>query len=201
MGLYHELKKDRPVHTYKGVNFQVITAHFNDTEADIQFVCFFDNTLNMTMEGGTADLDTHFDGQIKQLREKDLFRGKFLETLAITPTTQMKAKKMILIGLGDPNKLTADNLYAVGKLVVKEANKMGAKSVCFAPDIKDAGVTTVPTGGVSNTVAKGMMKSIDDVKTLFEMKLVDNNNLNDITFLAGAPHLNDSEAGLAETIV
>ena len=113
---------------------------------------------------------------------------------------EIPAKKLLLIGLGDPDKFSAQVMRAVGHVAMNEAVKLGVSSFSFAPSIKDAGVSSVPAGDVSTLLTEGMLKAYNSAATLVERGLMSALEVNEIIFLAGAAHIADSQAGLAKAI-
>lgn len=190
-------KAKQPHHIHNNIKFQVIPVSPSSTETPLQIVCFFDQTKNQTYAGGTELVNDHFNGAIKEMRANDCFRGDLFETLLLTPAEgQIPAKKLLLIGLGDPEKLSLDTITSVGRIAVQEAVKLNVESFSFAPSIKDAGLTTFPAGDVSIALAYGLIKGIDSSIKLKEAKLIPQFNLKEIVLLAGAQHVGASQAGL-----
>lgn len=98
---------------------------------------------------------------------------------------QIQAHRLLLIGLGDPEKLTCTQFEMVGYIVVQEAIKIGVGSLCFAPSIKDAGVDGFKADEISAAVVSGMDKAILDAQTLHKKNMLASINLKDIWLLAG----------------
>src|SRR4051812_48685635 len=73
-------------------------------DVPLQVVCYFKYTSEgvARMSGAPVELDKHLRGVIGSLRERGEFVGDDLETILITPPEGgIKAKKLLLIGLGD----------------------------------------------------------------------------------------------------
>src|SRR5580658_4629394 len=107
------------------------------TTADVplQVVCYFKYTPEgvKRMKGAPVELDHELGGVIGALRERGDFIGDELETiLLIPPSNSIKAKALLLIGLGDERSLSLDVMERVGKVAVREASRLGASRVAFA---------------------------------------------------------------------
>lgn len=194
-------KIKQPSHAYKGIRFQAIPVSPSDTNTPLQIVCFFDYSKNQTYGGGTEAVDKHFEGAIRALRADGHFRGDLLETLLLTPNkNQIPAQKLLMVGLGDPAQFNVDHMKAVGRVAMNEAIKLNVESFCFAPSIKDAGVSTVPAGDVTVSLASGMFAALDSAQYLAEKGLIPALKLKEAIFLAGPQHIENSQAGLNKAI-
>jgi hypothetical protein len=66
------------------------------------------------MSGAPVELDKHLGGVIASLRERGEFVGDQLETILITPPKDsIKAKALLLVGLGDEDALSVKLMEAV----------------------------------------------------------------------------------------
>src|SRR5204862_3661894 len=73
-------------------------------DTPLQVVCYFKYTAEgaRRMSGAPVELDKHLGGVIASLRERGEFTGDDLETIVIAPpANSIKAKALLLIGLGD----------------------------------------------------------------------------------------------------
>lgn len=129
-------------------------------DAPLQVVCYFKYTPEgvKRMSGAPVELDKHLGGVIASLRERGEFIGDDLETILIVPAEgSIKAKALLLIGLGDEATLSLEKMERVGKVALREASRLGAKKVAFAPIIRDQGNSTLNTGDVARSVLRGVM--------------------------------------------
>ena len=179
------------------VRIKAVAQSPSATDTELQVVCFFDQTLNQVYGGGTELVDAGFKGAIRELRSEDIFRGERLETLLLQPQThQIPARRLLMIGLGDPAQLTLDTLQAVGRIAVREAIKLNVWSFSFAPSLKDAGLSMFEASEVSVALAQGMVRAIAQAETLHARGLDASFLLEEIVFLAGPAHLENSLKGL-----
>lgn len=135
-----------------------------DADVQLQIVCYFKRTPNSDSKlfGAPVELDKRLGGVIGRLRERGEFSGDEYETLLITPPDRLiKPKRLLLIGLGNESDLSIARMEAVGRTAFREATRIGAKQVAFAPLIKDAGNDTLPAGDVENAVIRGMLLARD----------------------------------------
>src|SRR4051812_41966145 len=109
-------------------------------DVPLQIVCYFKYTAEgvKRMSGAPVELDKKLGGVIASLRERGEFVGDELETLLIIPPKNaIKAKALLLVGLGAEENLSLKTLEGVGRVSLREAAKLGAKRVAFAPLIRD----------------------------------------------------------------
>src|SRR6185295_14109120 len=110
------------------------------------------------MTGAPVELDKKLGGVIGALRERGEFVGDKSETLLIIPSpNSIKAKALLLIGLGDEDSLSLTVLEQIGKTAIREAAKLGVSRVAFAPLIRDQGNSKLGTGDVERAVIRGML--------------------------------------------
>jgi hypothetical protein len=91
---------------------------------------------------------------------------KALNGLIIPSPGTIKAKRLLLIGLGNRNNFTAEMMTRVGAIGMREALKLGVTSYSHASDIKDAGINS-PTELVASNVVRG---ALDAYKTQLFLK-------------------------------
>ncbi|RYZ98127.1 MAG: hypothetical protein EOP11_21090, partial [Proteobacteria bacterium] len=170
----------------------------SETNSPLQMVCFLDARKNQSYAGGTEAVDAKFNGAIKALRAADHFRGDFLETLLLHPLkAQIKADKLLLLGLGDPELLSLPRLESLGHLAVMEAIKIGVPAFSFAPSLKDAGLSLFSAAEVATVLSRGMLRALHSAQALAEQGLLPKISLREIIFLAGAAHLTSAQEGLS----
>src|SRR5262245_29989583 len=71
------------------------------------------------------------------------------------------AKMLLLIGRGDEKDLTLGRMERVGRAAYREAAKLGATRVAFAPLLRDQGNDKLPTGDVGRYVVRGLLLARD----------------------------------------
>jgi hypothetical protein len=138
-------------------------------DVPLQVVCYFKYTPEgaKRMGGAPVELDRRLGGVIASLRERGEFVGDELETLLITPPKDtIKAKALLLVGLGDEDAVSLKLMEAVGRASLRQAARVGASRVGFAPLIRDQGNTKLATGDVETAVVRGMLLAYDTEKRL-----------------------------------
>src|SRR6266496_936948 len=93
-------------------------------DVPLQIVCYFKYTPEgvKRMSGAPVELDRKLGGVIASLRERGEFAGHRLELLCITPPkNSIKAKALLLIGLGSEDELSLQLLEGVGRAGLREA--------------------------------------------------------------------------------
>jgi len=166
-------------------------------ETQLQAACFFEHQPSGDLlSGGTETFNERMGGLIKQLRDNGQFQGSELETLIIAPPAgTVPAKKILLIGLGDPNTFSADRMKRVGRVAVREAFKAGVTKFSFSPNVTDAGVKTVPVREFDQKVIEGILEGYKTQKDLAKKNLVPAVVLEEFTLEAGEANVpNASEA-------
>lgn len=138
-------------------------------QTDLQVVCYFKYSPEAVkkMSGAPVELDKHLGGIIASLRERGEFAGDDMETLLITPPEgTIPAKALLLIGIGNEATLSLEKMERVGKVALREASRLGAKKVAFAPLIRDQGNSTFSTGDISQAVLRGALLAYDTEKRM-----------------------------------
>jgi len=172
-------------------------------DVPLQVVCYFKYTPEgvKRMKGAPVELDKEIGGVIGALRERGEFVGDELETLVIIPPAgSIKAKALLLIGLGNESNLSLDVLERVGKTAVREAMRLGISRVAFAPLIRDQGDSTLDTGEVERAVTRGVLLAYDTEKRLQKQGLAKPFTLEEWEAEAGAAFFDSTQTGLQEGI-
>lgn len=176
--------------------------------ADLQIACVFEYTEGdifnppalPAMLNGMVHLDEALKGQITQIRKSGQFTGHAFETLLITPPAgTLKAKKLLLIGLGDRNKFNSDMMISVGAVAMREALNLGVAHFAFASDIKDAGIDS-PTALVAENVAKGIIQAYRTQQYLKGKNLATYKPVTKVTLLAGPAFFTTAGEGIKAAI-
>src|SRR5262249_22547499 len=138
-------------------------------DVSLQIVCYFKYTPEgaKRMSGAPVELDKDLGGVIGSLRERGEFVGDELETLLIVPPKDaIKAKALLLVGLGAEESFTLKTMERVGRVSLREAAKLAVKRVAFAPLIRDQGNSRFPAADVEIAVVKGMLLAYDTDKRM-----------------------------------
>jgi hypothetical protein len=172
-------------------------------EAPLQIVCYFRYTPDgaMRMTGAPVELDKKLGGVIASLRERGEFVGDELETLWITPPKgSIKAKALLLVGLGKEEALSLKVMERVGRVSLREAAKAGVKRVAFAPLIRDQGNSKLPIGDVEIAVVQAMLLVYDTEKRLQKEGLAKPFTLDEWIVEAGHAYFDETAAAAEKAI-
>src|SRR5262245_49644779 len=138
-------------------------------DVPLQVVCYFKYSPEVAkrMFDAPVELDKRLGGVIGSLRERGEFVGDQLETILITPPKDsIKAKALLLVGLGDEDALSLKLMEAVGRVSLRGAARLGISRVAFAPLIRDQGNSKFGTGDVATAVVRGMSLAYDTDRRL-----------------------------------
>jgi hypothetical protein len=130
---------------------------------DLQIVCVFKHRASGdTYVQAMKDLDEKLGGLLSSLRNRGEFIGELGETILIDPPAKtIAAKQLLVIGLGDETGLSLDTLRVVGRVAATEAIHLKAKTISFAPMIRDQGNTTIGVGEGDQAVVESVLLTYD----------------------------------------
>src|SRR5436309_3370550 len=172
-------------------------------DVPLQVVCYFKYTPEgaKKMSGAPVELDKRLGGVIASLRERGEFVGDELETLLITPPKDsIKAKALLLVGLGPEDALSLKVLERVGRVALREAAKTGVNRVAFAPLIRDQGNSTLPAADVEIAVVQAMLLAYDTEKRLQKEGLAKAFTLSEWIVEAGPRFFDETVTGVEKAI-
>jgi hypothetical protein len=137
-------------------------------EADLQIICLFKHRpTGDTYQGAAKDTDEHLGGMLSALRNRGEFVGELGETFLFTPPKgSIPAKRFMVIGLGDEQTLALDSLRLVGRIAAREAVRLQARQVAWAPVIRDQGNSAIDVGEGDRAFVEQMLSAYDTEKRL-----------------------------------
>ena len=172
-------------------------------DVPLQVVCYFKYTPEgaKRMSGAPVELDKRLGGVIASLRERGEFVGDELETiLLIPPKDSIKAKALLLVGLGDEDALSLQVMERVGRVSLREAARLGVSRVAFAPFLRDQGNSKLGIGEVETAVVRGVLLAYDTEVRLQKEGLAKAYTLDDWNVEAGATFFDDTLPGVQKAI-
>jgi leucyl aminopeptidase len=172
-------------------------------DVPLQVVCYFKYTPEgaKKMTGAPVELDKKLGGVIAALRGRGEFVGDEGETLLLTPPKgSIKAKALLLVGLGDEDALSLNVMERVGRVSLREAARLGVSRVAYAPLIRDQGNSKLGTGDVATAVVRGMLLAYDTDKRLQKEGLTKEFILKQWNVEAGEKYFDDTSAGVQKGI-
>jgi hypothetical protein len=164
-----------------------------DQETDLLFLCFFKHQKKGdTVLATIQKFDDQLGGLIASLRNRGEFSGEELETILINPPAgSIKARKLMLIGLGEEDKLSLKTMRRIGAVALREAARLGVKRAAFGAAIRDQGNDKLAVGDVGKQVIEGAMLAFDTEKRLHKEGLGGGLGLEEWIYLAGPEYFNE----------
>jgi hypothetical protein len=155
--------------------------------ADLQFICLFKHKPSGdTYQGAAKETDEKLGGILSSLRNRGEFAGETGETFLFTPPTgSIPAKQFMVIGLGEEKDISLDTLRIVGRIAAREAVRLKARHVAWAPVIRDEGNTTIDVGEGDRAFAEQMLSAYDTEKRLQAQGLAPNFSIESFVIEAG----------------
>ena len=155
--------------------------------ADLQIICLFRHKPSGdTYQGAAKDTDAHLGGLLSALRNRGEFVGDPGETFLFTPSKgSIPAKRFMLIGLGEEKDLSLDSLRFVGRIAAREAVRLQARHVAWAPVIRDQGNSTIDVGEGDRAFVEQLLRAYDTEKRLQAQGLAAGFSIEDLVVEAG----------------
>jgi hypothetical protein len=195
--------KERTFDAPNNVKIKVRMEGPYTADVPLQIVCYFKYTPEgvKRMTGAPVELDKKLGGVIASLRERGEFAGDELETLCITPPiNSIKAKAVLLVGLGKEESLSLKVMERVGRVSLRESAKAGVKRVAFAPLIRDQGNSKFSAGDVETAVVQAMLLAYDTEKRLQKEGLAKLYTLDEWVVEAGPDYFDETAAAVEKAI-
>src|SRR5215468_1163593 len=155
--------------------------------ADLQIICLFKHKPNGdTYQGAAKETDQKLGGILSSFRNRGEFVGETGETFLFTPPNgSIPAKQFMVIGLGEEKDLSLDTLRIVGRIAAREAVRLEAKHVAWAPVIRDQGNSAIDVGEGDRAFAEQMLSAYDTEKRLQAQDLAPNFSIESFVIEAG----------------
>lgn len=155
--------------------------------ADLQIICLFKHKeAGDTYQGAAKETDEKLDGILSSLRNRGEFTGETGETFLLTPPKgSIPAKRFMVIGAGEEKDLSLDTLRIVGRIAAREAVRLKAKHVAWAPVLRDEGSTRIDVGEGDRAFAQEMLAAYDTEKRLQEQGLAPKFSIESLVIEAG----------------
>src|SRR5258707_8255566 len=152
----------------RGITFSVKMDGPYMEAADLQIICLFKHEdAGDTYQGAAKETDAHLGGLLSALRNRGEFIGELGETFLFTPPSgSIPAKRFMVIGLGEEKDLSLDALRLIGRVAVREAVRLKATHVAWAPVIRDEGNTTIEVGEGDRAFVEQFVAAYDTEKRL-----------------------------------
>jgi hypothetical protein len=189
----------RPIGSAEGVAFDVVAWGPAHAEVDFSVACMFEQEMDgAAIAGGLLQLNEALGNELTRLRADGLFRAQPMETLLITlPPASVKARALLVIGLGDPSTLDGERLRQATQVAMREAIRYGAHSMAFAPSVLDAGHTDNAPLRMQEVMLAGMLNGLRAEKALAAAGFNPPPALQQCTFDVGAPRIEGAAESFA----
>jgi hypothetical protein len=185
-----------------GLKVSVKTVGPYTEPADLQIICLFKHKPSGDIyQGAAKDTDEHLHGILSALRNRGEFVGELGETFLFTPPSgSIPAKRFMVIGLGEEKDLSLDSLRVVGRIAAREAVRLNAKHVAWAPVIRDEGNTALDVGEGGRAFIEQMLSAYDTEKRLQAEALAPAFSVEDLVIEAGPTYFDDAAKQVGEGI-
>jgi hypothetical protein len=170
--------------------------------ADLQIICLFKHKpAGDTYQGAAKDTDAHLGGILSALRNRGEFVGELGETILFTPPKgSIPAKRFMVIGLGDEQGLSLDALRTIGRIAAREAVRLRAKHVAWAPVIRDEGNSTIEVGEGDRAFAEQFLSAYDTEQRFQAQGLAPKFSIEDVVIEAGPSYFDSAVKQVGEGI-
>jgi hypothetical protein len=161
---------------------------------DLQILCILkhDPAGDRYIEA-MKDFNDKLGGLLANLRERGEFIADSGETLLFTPPAQSIAPaKVLFIGVGDESGLSLDQLRLAGRIAAREAVRLNASHVSFAPTLRDQGSTRIDVADGDGAVTEQFLLAYDSEKRLQAQGLSPDTTIKDFTIEAGPKYFEGS---------
>lgn len=170
--------------------------------ADLQIICLFKHKPSGdTYQGAAKDTDAHLGGLLSALRNRGEFVGELGETFLFTPSKgSIPAKRFMVIGLGEEKDLSLDSLRLMGRIAAREAVRLQAKHVAWAPVIRDQGNSAIDVGEGDRAFVEQLLSAYDTEKRLQTQGLAPRFSIEDLVVEAGPSYFDAAVKQVGEGI-
>jgi hypothetical protein len=171
-------------------------------DADLQIICLFKHKpTGDTYLGAAKDTDAHLGGLLSALRNRGEFVGELGETILFTPPKgSIPARRFMVIGLGDEQALSLDVLRLAGRIASREAVRLKAEHVAWAPVIRDQGNSAIDVGEGDRAFAEEVLSAYQTEKRLQAQGLAPEFSIQSVVIEAGPSYFDDAVKKVGEGI-
>jgi leucyl aminopeptidase len=111
-----------------------------------------------TLQGTAATIDKSLDGALTALRREGEFTGKLKQQSVLHTPGQLKSKRVVLAGLGKPEKLTLEGLRQAAGGAATCARELHASTIAVTIEGAERAPLALPD--VAQAVAEGMVLAL-----------------------------------------
>jgi hypothetical protein len=182
------------------VSVKMVGPYMED--ADLQIICLFKHKpTGDSYLGAAKDTDTHLGGLLSALRDRGEFVGELGETILFTPPKgSIPARRFMVIGLGDEKALSVDVLRLAGRIASREAVRLQAAHVAWAPVIRDQGNSVIDVGEGDRAFVEELLSAYHTEKRLQAQGLAPEFNIQSLVIEAGPSYFDGAVKQVGEGI-
>jgi leucyl aminopeptidase len=133
------------------MQFFAVQKSLTEAECDVLIVNLFEGVKKPG--GGTGAVDQAVDGAITALIEREKFEGKLGQVTDLTPAGNIKAPKVILVGLGKQEEFDQNKVRSAASAAAKRAKELSAKHI--ATILHGGGVGGIDPMAASRALVEG----------------------------------------------
>ncbi|HYJ79661.1 MAG TPA: leucyl aminopeptidase [Longimicrobiaceae bacterium] len=130
------------------MNVTVLAADAASRETPLLAVPVFEGDFDAAL----AALDRALGGQLAALRQRGDLRGREKDTLLLYPEGRIAAERLLLVGAGKAEALTAERLRRVGGTAAKQAARLRAAALSVALP-----ASALPAADAARALAEGVV--------------------------------------------
>jgi cytosol aminopeptidase family protein len=184
---------------FEGVRFDIVeqAPHLQDTPLQVFGVVEYKTGDGFT--GADVEMDEALHGLIQDLRKNHRFEARLGENILLTPTNStVVAKRVLVMGLGDPSAFKAQFMDQLGATDIREVCRMGLSEFTHASDVQDAGLVQISAGLVAEHVFTGMIKALRLQQYLASKGMAEPCPIKHISYLAGPKYFRETTEALTK---
>jgi leucyl aminopeptidase len=144
------------------MNISIQLQSIVDVETDVLVVNLFEGVK--TPGGATGAVDAAIGGQISALIETGDLTGRFKEVRTLYPFGKIKAKRVVIVGLGEAEEFNLHRARVVAAVAAKAAREFKAERV--ASIVHGAGIGDLNTSQAAQMLTEGTLLGLYQVKNL-----------------------------------
>lgn len=168
---------------------------------DLQIITLLKHSDEDKYIEAMQDFNDKQGGLLATLRERGEFVGESGETFLYTPPAKsVTPTRILLIGLGDERDLSMDRLRVAGRIAAREAVRLKARHVSFAPTLRDQGSSAIDVGKGDAAVIEQVVLAYDTEKRLQAQGLAPNFSIAEWVIEAGPKYYNGVVKHVEQTI-
>ena len=108
------------------MDIKTVTGKIHETEADTLVVSVFKDG---GLEGAASEVDETLGGALRERVSEGDFKGETGEVTVLYPRGALTAKRVVVVGLGERDKLDLETVRKASAAAVKRARKLNGKHV------------------------------------------------------------------------